>query len=98
MVARESGRSVVSMCGMAANQKEAYNRVEVFDLEADGTDGSLRINITSSTVVLEDEEEYVQLTGCREPSELSVRLHPQFLLNREKFCSGAHKTYCPQFL
>ena len=71
---------------MAENQKEAYNRVVAFDLEADGNDGPLGVDITGTTVVLETEEEYVQLTGCREPSKsLPTGLHTQFLLNREKF-------------
>ena len=57
-----------SLCTVADNQLEAYKSVEVFDLEADGNLGSLGLNVSSNA--LDDEEEYIRLTGCRDPGRL----------------------------
>ena len=58
-----------SLCTEADNQKEAYSSVEVLDIEADGSDGVVRLNITSTVVVLPTEGEYEAMTGCRQPSK-----------------------------
>ena len=59
-----------SLCTMADNQLEAYKSVEVFDFEANGNVGSLGLNVSST--VLATEEEYIRLTGCRDPGELGM--------------------------
>ena len=66
------------MCTEANNQREAYSSVEALDIEANGSDGVVRLNITPT--VLNTEGEYVTMTGCRQPSKwlpelLSYTLH-----------------------
>ena len=39
------------------------------DVEADGSDGVVRLNITSMVTALTTEDEYVDMTGCRQPSK-----------------------------
>ena len=56
-----------SLCTEANNQREAYSSVEALDLEADGSDGVVRLDITP--IVLETEGEYVSMTGCRQLSK-----------------------------
>ena len=56
-----------SLCTEANNQREAYSSVEALDIEANGSDGVVRLNITPT--VLTTEEEYVTMTGCRQPSK-----------------------------
>ena len=38
------------------------------DVEADGSDGVVKLNITSMVTVLTTEKEYVDMTGCIQPS------------------------------
>ena len=43
--------------------------MEALDVEADGSDGVVRLSITSMVTVLTTEEEFVDMTGCRQPSK-----------------------------
>ena len=59
-VSRESG----FLCTTANNQRDAYSTMVVLDFEANGMEGNVSLNINSS--VLTSQEEYTQVTGCRE--------------------------------
>ena len=41
--------------------------MEALDIEASGNDSMVRLNVTPT--VLTTEEEYVTMTGCRQPSK-----------------------------
>ena len=56
-----------SLCTMADNQRDAYRSVEAVDIEMNGSDGILRLEVT--TTVLTTEEEYIATTRCRQPSK-----------------------------
>ena len=43
--------------------------MEALDIEADGSDGVVRLDINSTVTVLMNEGEFVDMTGCRQPSE-----------------------------
>ena len=43
--------------------------MEALDIEANGSDGVLRLNISRTVTVLPTEDEYMDITGCRQPSE-----------------------------
>ena len=58
-----------SLCAEANNQREAYSSVEALDVEANGSDGVVRLDINSTVTVLMNEGEFVDMTGCRQPSE-----------------------------
>ena len=58
-----------SLCTEANNQREAYSSVEALDIEANGSDGAARLDINSTVTVLMNEGEFVDMTGCRQPSE-----------------------------
>ena len=60
------------MCTEANNQREAYSSVEALDVEANGNDGVVRLNINSTVAVLTSEDEYVAMTGCRQPSKSTM--------------------------
>ena len=51
------------------NQREAYGNVEALDIEAISNDGVVRLNINSTVTVLTTEDEYIAMTGCRQPSK-----------------------------
>jgi hypothetical protein len=61
-----------SLCTEANNQREAYSSVKALDIEANGSDGVVRLDIAPA--VLETEGEYVAMTGCRQPSKLPALL------------------------
>ena len=63
------GYSTASLCTEANNQREAYSSVEALDVEANGSDGAVRLDINSTVTVLMNEGEFVDMTGCRQPSE-----------------------------
>ena len=62
-------RGSSSLCTEANNHREAYSSVEALDIEANGSDGVVRLNVTSTVVVLPTEGEYEAMTGCRQPSK-----------------------------
>ena len=62
-----------SLCAEANNQREAYSSVEALDIEANGSDGAVRLDINSTVTVLMSEGEFVDMTGCRQPSEYDQR-------------------------
>jgi hypothetical protein len=61
-VSRESG----SLCTTANNQREAYSSVVVSDVEGNGQEGSLILNITQNVVNVTSLQQYMDLTGCRD--------------------------------
>ena len=61
-VSRESG----SLCTTANNQREAYSSVVVSDLEENGDEGRVILNITQNAVNVTSLEQYIDLTGCRD--------------------------------
>ena len=68
-VSRESG----SLCTTANNQRDAYSTMVVLDLEANGMEGNVSLNFNST--LLTSQEEYTQLTGCREGNILHDYIH-----------------------
>ena len=58
-----------SLCAEANNQREAYSSVEALDVEANGSDGVVRLYINSTVTVLMNEGEFIDMTGCRQPSK-----------------------------
>ena len=59
-----------SLCTMANNQKDAYRSVEALDIEMNGMDGVLRLEVTPT--VLTTEDEYIAMTGCKQPSKYII--------------------------
>ena len=54
--------AMVSQCNISSSQRMAYTSIEVMDWESDGNPGTLRIPIMP--VVVSDDANYTQLTGC----------------------------------
>jgi hypothetical protein len=52
--------------------------VKALDIEANGSDGVVRLDITPA--VLETEGEYVAMTGCRQPSKLPALLIMSYII------------------
>lgn len=63
VVPRVSGSLAGSTCNRTKNYRMAYNNVTVSDLDANGMEGSLDLEVFPIRVT-DTEEEYVALTNC----------------------------------